>query len=121
MLIKPQGLYAVVGQAEKYDEFKQEDLEEFQTQLNQEDKERQMQALEMRNAMNATTGKKDDMVEQQLRDMQSELLSLPKRKRVSLEMSAKHAYDSNVIRAVPRREKDDSLFDTDGSVLFDLS
>lgn len=113
--------WAVVGQAETYDPFKQEDLNEFHNNLTREESARQLSTLQMQKNFQQTSGQKTEGVDQQLADLQRDLLTLPKRRRISFEAQGTHTYDSNVIRAVPRQEKDDSLFDTQGAVLFDLS
>lgn len=113
--------WAVVGQAETYDPFKQEDLDAFHNNLTREDNAQRLSALQMQKNFQQTSGQKTEGVDQQLNDLQRDLLSLPKRRRISLEGRGTYTYDSNVARAVPRQENDDSLFDTDSALLFDLS
>lgn len=121
----PQAL-AIVGQAERYDPFKQEDLDIFQQNLMNEEKQRSGSSQMQKNFQDLAAAQREGEADgtgtdQELQDFQRELLTLPKRDRVRFEAQGAHTYDSNVIRAVPRQEKDDSFFDTQGATLFDLS
>jgi hypothetical protein len=114
--------FAVVGQAEQYDPIKQDELADFQTALNDEQRSMQLKALEMRQGLNVAKGSKDETLDRELADLQRQLLQIPKRNRFKMELTSKYQYDSNINRAIPGPGmKNDSLFDSDGALLFDLS
>lgn len=114
--INPSKSWAVVGQAEKYSEFQQEDLEKFQKNIASEETN-----LQMNKSFVQASGRQDEELDRSIRELQSQLLQTPERRKVRFEGNGKYQYDSNVIRAVPRQEKDDSQMDTDGTALFDFS
>lgn len=113
--------WGIVGQAEEYSEAEQEDLDEFQRNLNMEEQQRQLTSLQMRTNLAQASGQKTEEFDRSLRDLQSQLLELPSRRRIRFEANGKYQFDSNITRGFHPLEKDDSLFDTDGTVLFDLS
>lgn len=113
--------WAIVGQAEQYEEFKQEDLDEFQRNLNMEEQQRQMTSLQMHSNLAKASGQKTEEFDRALQDLKSQLLQIPSRRRIRFEANGKYQFDSNITRGFHPLEKDDSLFDTDGTVLFDLS
>ena len=77
-------------------------------------------SLEMQKELQQAAAFENEEAKQELRDLKK-LLELPKRDRVRVEVEGQYQFDTNVLRKVPRREKDDSLFDTKPTVLFDLS
>ena len=114
--------WAVVGQAEQYDEFKETELNEFQQNLTQEEQEHQMKMVEMKKDLKTAQGQKDEVVDQELSLLRQQLLQLPKRNRFKTEFNGKYQYDSNINRTViGQGGNNDSLYDTDGTALFDLS
>jgi len=121
--------YAVVGQAEDYDQFKWEDLKEFQNNLIRDQSTTQSRPEEMMDQMKrleiqkdtAATPDEQEVVSEQLEMLKAQLLHVPKPKRFGLEMSGDWKYETNSIRALPRYEKDDSTLNSDTTLRTDLS
>lgn len=125
----PQSAYAVVGQAEEYDYFEQQKLNEFHENLVNEEQQKQFaQADAMRDQLKQASAnlKSSDESEKQALDaeienLKKELLTLPKRDRFQLEIVGSQTFDSNANRAPINSEKNDSMFDSGANIVFDLS
>ncbi len=113
--------FAVVGQAEKYDEFKQDELETFQTALTEEERAKQLErTVQMQKELQKVGGLNDSELQRKNEELK-QLLVFPKRDHIRLELEGQYAYDSNINRLVHPHEKDDSLFDLKPNFLFDFS
>jgi hypothetical protein len=121
--------YAVVGQAEDYDRFKWEDLKEFQNNLIRDESGMQPKPGEMVDMVqkleeekkSAQTPEDEEALQMQMEMLKAQLLHIPKPKRFGLEMSGDYKFETNSTRALPRQEKSDSTFNSDGTLRFDLS
>jgi hypothetical protein len=122
-------VYAVVGQAEDYDQFQRKDLEDFHDsvvneeqrfQLQRSDElKKQLQMAEL-NSKSGKTGDKD--IDESMEVLKSQLLQLPKRDRFRIELDGQYRFDSNPNRmSIYENEKSDSIFDVYEANLFDLS
>lgn len=111
--------WAVVGQAERYNEFEEEKLKEFQQTLIQEETATQLKKLEAEKKV-VEKGKEASM-DDEVEKLRMELLTLPKRKRFQGETFGSYKYNSNNIRAPLQRAKGDSVFDARGTGVIDLS
>lgn len=125
MLFCPYGR-AVVGQAERYDPFKEENLEEFHEQILNEEAEASQDELAMsaqaapyKSARPLSSEESTSNV--QLQDLNRELLGIPKKDRIRFGFDSYYTYDSNIERKNPGNEDGDSVFDETPSVQFDLS
>ncbi len=124
--------FAVVGKAEKFDEFKERDLKEFQEALINEEKKAQMQQeaqryedmqkmlKEKREQRNKATGQEKEALDEQIHQLEKELLGLPKRDRLHFGADGDYTYDSNVNRA-HKDHKGEHSFNTNANVEIDLS
>jgi len=110
-----------VGQAERFDEFKEEEIREFHQNITDEERQRQVQQLgEQMNIQAGETGDAQESVTEDLEELRSELLRIPKRDRVKIGLDGQYTLETNVPRLPPQQEKGDSIFDTNGFVEFDL-
>lgn len=123
-------LLAVVGEAERFDEFEEAALEEFQEALYNEEKltelDEEEDYLEILNMKNEQLKNEEDadirkVLEEDLEALKSQLLQMPTRDKFQLEINGDYAYDSNISRQVPRSEKGDSVFNAGSTATFDLS
>ena len=120
---------AIVGQAERYDEFKQEDLDEFHDNLVHEEKKQQFDRADDASRMlrlkqkqfDKTEGVEKVVFEKDIEQLKKELLSLPKRDRFRFEQDAQYSFDSNINRNPINSEKSDSVLDASDAFLIDLS
>ncbi len=121
---------AVVGQAERFDEFKEEELKEFQDNLTREEASEQtgqggkdLTAVLSRKRSEAkkAKGEEKDALMAEIEALKKTLLQLPPRDRFKIEMSGQQKYESNVARKHHPFEKDDNIFDTKTTGLVDLS
>lgn len=127
-LISRQGM-AYVGRAERFDEFKEEDLEEFHDELVHEEKRDQIERSDQlqktlkfrKKEMGAAEGEEKKVMDEEIQRLQKELLRLPKRDRFRMALEGEAKYDSNIIRERPTQDKGDTVFDAGGNVEFDLS
>jgi hypothetical protein len=125
----PPPLYAAYGRAERYDEFKEADLQEYHDRLLSTESlvesvsdPKQLAALQAKEAsLKQLSGEDREDVEAQIEDLKQQLLQLPKRDRFAVQLSGGYVYDSNSNRDIPEQENDDSNFATDATLLFDLS
>ncbi len=122
--------FSVVGNAERYDEIEEQDLKDFQDEHINADKKNKLAEAEELNRMLKTKQKQlkklkdvdtSKEVSKEMEGLKKQLLNLPKRDRFKMELSGDYTYDTNISRLPLRQEKDDSLFDTTGTALFDLS
>jgi len=74
-----------------------------------------------REEMEASGGELREVLEDEIEILKAQLLILPKRDRLGLELSGDAKYDSNISRRIPRQEKGDSVLDARSSTLIDLS
>lgn len=127
---QPQKGFAVVGQAEQYDPFEQANLDEFHSEVQKEERQRQLdRAQAMAAVMNPQGGTaapqavqgESAMTDKELKELQKELLQVPKRDRWRGGFDGQYKFDSNVKRAGPGYEKSDSIFDELSFSEFDLS
>lgn len=125
-------LEAVVGEPkETYPEIQRQDLEEFHSQLTREETAEEEVALGedfmevLRTKQAALRTESDPEVKEVLQAeidlLKDQLLQLPKRDRISFELTGDYSYDSNIQRLLPRFEKGDSVFETGQITVFDLS
>ena len=85
----PDSAHAVVGQAEQYDFFEQDKLNDFHSNLvNEEEKRRMQSSDEMRDQLRQkslelknSTGEEKEVVDAEVENLKKQLLSLPKRDR----------------------------------------
>ena len=118
---------AVVGQAEEYDPFLQEALDEFHKSLALEERGRDrvqesIEALEQKEKeLKGTKGEKKDTLTKEIENLKQQVLRIPKRKRFGFEVNGQQVYESNVERRTIHYEKGDSIFDLNPTILFDLS
>ena len=125
----PSPSFAVVGQAERYDEFKEQDLKDFHDDLTKEETKAQLErADQMRETLKAREGEtakakglEREALSREMETLKKELLQLPKRDRFRFEADGKYRYDSNIERRPIREEKGDSVFNAGSAALFDLS
>lgn len=121
--------YAVVGQAETYDFFEQEKLNEFHGNLVNEESGKRLQASDqMRyqlrqksSELKSADGEEREVVDAEIQNLKKQLLSLPKRDRLKFEFEGQQSFDTNVNRQTFGYEKNDSMFDAGGNMLIDLS
>ncbi|MDD5218781.1 MAG: hypothetical protein PHS88_11890 [Candidatus Omnitrophica bacterium] len=124
----PCSLWAIVGQAEKYDEFKEADLQEFHTDLIREEKASQLRRMERMTAAQPVSSDEQKDFQEQRRNLQEEmellkreLLEIPKRDLFRFGITGDYTFDSNINRLPPSYEKSDSVFDTSEGVEVDFS
>jgi hypothetical protein len=128
LCVFPSAASAVVGRAEEFDPFEWENLIEFQDGLAREEGPElarqnigdQLMSLDAQKAEAATAEEKADY-DAIIKSLQQQILNIPKPDRFRFEISGDYRYDTNVIRAIPGQEKDDSIFNADGTLLIDLS
>ncbi len=127
LLMAPRG-YAVVGQAEKYDEFTQEQLDEFHENLLKEENGQFSKGEDVVSKLTAkrlelknTKGPEAESIEKEIDELKKQLLSVPKRDKFRAEFDGSYNYDTNVARNSLRKEKDDSQMDFKNGAIFDLS
>ncbi len=121
--------WAVVGQAEQLDPFVEQDLREYHENLvNEESSQRLLKSDELKTTLKnkekqlrSLQGADSEEVNQEIEDLKRQLLSLPKRDRFQIELVEDFKYDSNIQRRIIRDEKGDSVFESTGTALFDLS
>ncbi len=121
--------YAVVGQAEQYDFFESEKLSDFHDSIVNQEQRRQVEAadtlraqLQERNAdLRKADGEDKDELSQEIDAMKKQLLQLPKRDRFKVEIIGNQQFDTNANRSPLNSEKNDSVLDVAGKMLFDLS
>ena len=128
-LLCPDLGYAVVGQAERFDEIEESELQEFHQgltnpklaeQLDQADET--MKTIKKKKVDLSKSGEViTEQTTKELEDLKRQLLSLPKRDRFRTEVTGAYQYDSNIARKPLRQEKDDSVMDVKPTILFDLS
>lgn len=117
---------AVVGQAERYDPFEEENLEEFHAQILRE--ETDIKPGDLATSAQAAPGKsarpfssEERKSDVQVQDLNRELLGIPKRDRIRLGFDSYYTYDSNIERLNPGNENGDSILEETPSVQIDLS
>ena len=127
---KPGQALAVVGQAEKFDEFEAQKLDEFEYNLtHEEEKKKQEQADEMAVTLKQKTkevkkakAEQKEVLNEEIENLKKQLLSLPKRDRFKMEFDGSHTFDTNINRmTLFEGENNDSVFDASAIALFDLS
>jgi hypothetical protein len=133
LLVGGNRVYAVVGQAERFDEVREAELKEFEEALvTEEKKEQSRKEMEEAEAIQKTLkekekeraeakGEEKEMIEEEVKLLKKQLLGLPKRDRFHIGLSGDYTYDSNIDRRVPRQEKGDSIFNLNGNIEMDLS
>ncbi|MBI3317034.1 MAG: outer membrane beta-barrel protein [Candidatus Omnitrophica bacterium] len=129
LCLAPARVYGVVGQAEEWDPFKEADLKDFHDELVHEEEKKEMaQADEIRGLLkdkkkevSGMDKEQKQIAEQEIKNIEKELMAFPKRDRIRFETGGQYQYDSNIKRNIIHKEKGDSVFDTTGTALFDLS
>ncbi len=125
----PRTVLAVVGQAEKFDEFEAKKLEEFQSNLTHEEQQKQQLKTDelseqlkamSKDAKNAKAEEKQ-ILNDEIENLKKQLLTLPKRDHIKMEFDGQQSYDTNINRSILFEEKNDSVFDVQSTALFDLS
>lgn len=104
---------AVVGYAEKYDEFKEEDLTEFHRSVlleEQSTRASDAEGLELLDRAALNPGEEEE-VDPEILKMRRELLQVPDRDRFKAGLDGQYTYDSNIGRRPFEEEKGDSVFD----------
>jgi|GEM_PF-1114701 len=113
--------YAVVGMAERYDEFKEKDLEQFHQSLTaEEDGQQRERSLDIMETVKFPSTEQQQDHDKELESLKKELLRLPNRDRFKLGLDGQYTFDSNILRAPPRQSNSESSFDTNGFTLFDF-
>ena len=119
----------MVGQAEQYDFFEQDKLNDFHSNLVDEEGKRRLQtadqmreqlrqrSLELTNA----EGEEKEIASDEIENIKKQLLSLPKRDRLKFEFEGRQSFDTNINRQTFGYEKNESIFDAGGNMLIDLS
>lgn len=128
--LNPGPVLAVVGQAEKYDDFEQQKLDEFHYNLTHEEQQKeQAKADDMVETLKQKTkevkkakAEEKEILSEEIENLKKQLLQLPKRDRFKMEFDGQQTYDSNINRQVLHEgENNDSIFDASAITLFDLS
>ncbi len=126
-------VWAVVGQAEKYDPVREQELKDFQEKIVKEEqdieKEDQLEKTdemekmlkEKESEMDKVEGKEKETIKEELQKLKKELLNLPKRDRIHFGVSGDYTYDSNINRDTPGHAKGESILDLTQNTEFDLS
>ncbi|HLD49600.1 MAG TPA: hypothetical protein VJC08_00225 [bacterium] len=121
--------FAVVGQAEKFNPFEAQKLEEFQYNITHEEEKKQLEksddiagqlkkkAKELKNAK----GEAKQIMKEELEQFKKQLLTLPKRDKVRFSISGTQTTDTNANSSPQGDEDNDSTFDTSVGAAFDLS
>ncbi len=112
--------YAIVGNAEKYSEFSQQDLDVFHSSLLQEENSETQKQIDRYQELLAQSGGREE--KEELTTLRNQLLSLPKRDRFQFMISHDYTYDPNIDRA--RKKMDwngDSIFNLNGTGVVDFS
>ncbi len=125
--------WAVVGQAEKFDEVREQELKEFQEKLVKEEQDTQKEEQyekteemektikEKEGEMDKMEGKEKETIKGELQKLKKELLNLPKRDRLHFGISGEYTYDSNINRERPGHAKGESILDLTQNTEIDLS
>jgi hypothetical protein len=119
--------WGVVGQAERYDPFEAERIEEFQQNLVREESKNPLPAADTLDDLEqqlklisndpAAVGSDYEL---ELQKMRQEMLKIPDRDRFRWGVENQYAYDSNIKRNTLRQEKGESLIDAQGFTEFDM-
>lgn len=131
-MVVPKNSYAVVGQAERFDEFREEELNEFHESVLREERKAGgeevadetdiAEELFMKEELlRAAQGEEKQMIEAEIENLKRELLVFPKKDRFKVELTGTHLYDNNINRNNLRQEKGDSVFTAGATGLFDIS
>ncbi len=121
--------YAVVGQAEEYSLEDRESLTEFHDTIVFEEQRKQMESSEniaetlkqKKAELEQVKGEERDVLSAEIETIKRQLLQIPKRDRLKIELMGSHTFDSNVNRKPYQEEKGDSIFDSTATAYFDLS
>ncbi|MFZ5802729.1 MAG: hypothetical protein ACOY3K_06440 [Candidatus Omnitrophota bacterium] len=108
--------WAVYGQAEEFDEFTQEDLDQFQEFLMRDEAANQTASEMLQQEGTAI----DRLTPEELELLKQELLVIPKKDLISGGITGEYQYDTNIKR-LTGQTKGDSIFDTRANVQVDLS
>ncbi len=122
-------VYAAVEEnAEKLDQFKEEDLKSFQGSLVREEEVKQVRdanrTLKTMDKLDQAAQKAEDQGEilskQQIEDLRKKLLGVQKKDRWRFGIDGDHSYTSNANGAVPRQEKGDHQWNATGNTQFNF-
>ncbi|HTL46906.1 MAG TPA: hypothetical protein VL688_02450 [Verrucomicrobiae bacterium] len=118
ILSGPQRAWAVVGQAERFDEIRDQDVKDFHENLMAEEKEKQLRMLQ--DMQGNVPSENMESYTKDLEDLKTQLLRMPKRDRLKFGLDGQYTYDSNIQRRPARQQESDSVFDTIGFAEVDL-
>ncbi len=120
--------YAIVGQGEKFDEFREEELTDFHKDLMKEETQEppgteQVNKLKQlkKKDLKQVDPKEKKAITKEIEKLEKELLGIPERDRFHFGADGDYKYDTNIIRNTPPGEKGDSVFDTVGYTEIDFS
>lgn len=121
--------YAVVGQAERYDIYREEELREFHDQLVAQERKRaemdlavkQLRDLKAEEEGESREAALGEVAPEDREQLERELLGIVERDRFRMGLEGRYLYDTNISRKPPRQEKGDSVLDVTGFTEFDLS
>ena len=129
-LLFPPRVLAIVGQAEQFDPYEQEKLEDFHKTLVQEETLQTRGSTmsssgktlqQLKEQYDNATGEEKDAVMEQMELLKRELLALPKRDRFKFETVSSYTLSSNATRSPIGEEQNDQIFLTSPAAVFDLS
>ncbi len=123
-MLNSKDVVAVVGGAERFDEFKEEELNDFQNILLEEEKLAQLEELDKLNELEEEAETSSDghvLSEEEIKLLKEEILALPDIDRFQFELNGYALYSDNIDRGRPRYTEGDSQFSVDGTTLINLS
>jgi len=128
LLLPVRNAYGVVGQAQRYDRFKKQNITEFQDKLIEEEKMSNLNVMDpiehlrsKEEKIQSAPPEEREQLQQDIEMLRSQLLEIPTRDRFQIQLQGDYQYESNRNRRPIHQEEGDTILNVESRVLVDLS